>query len=238
MNVNWRKLEISPTQLEEILDFNLRSILAIEIGRVFFLKQREYKSLLMTQVGSLFLVCLLCFPIVLILFRNSSWLSNNTSGLIFSLAIAIIVSLLCSLIFNYFLWQRAKQLKIFVALLAKVKQYNELIDNLALISELDALSTSQPNQPENIAELKTALDLTRNSLIKSIELEKIINRDRHLANNRYQLLANLESGLINLNALQAENTDVQLFSEAINLGLSVHRELRKNHYCKEIHRQG
>ena len=198
---------------------------------IFFLKQKDYKSLLVTELCGLFSIYLLFFPIVLIVVRNFNLLNNNTAGLILVLAIAIMISCSCSIVFNYYLWQRARQLKVFVVLLDKVKQYNHLIDNLSLMSELNAVTATDFSKTKEITELETALNLTRNSLIRSIELEKIINRDRHLANNRHQLLANLESGLIDLNSLVQidANNYHQLFSEAIDIGLSVHRELRKNH---------
>lgn len=230
MQVNWQKLKITQTQLDEILNFDLKLSLAVEIGQLFFLKQSNYTSLLIAEASGLFLVCSLSFPIILILFRNFNWLTNNPAGFTFILAIAIIISFLCSIVFNYYLWQRAKQLKVFAVLLDKVKQYNHLIDSLSLMSELNAV-TANFGKTKEITELKTALNLTRNSLIRSIELEKIINRDRHLASNRDLLLANLESGLINLDSLVSVDTNDydRLFSEAIDLGLSVHRELRKNH---------
>jgi hypothetical protein len=170
-------------------------------------------------------------PIILILFRNSGWLSNNTAGFALVLMIAAIISLFCLILFNYYLWQKAIQLKVFIVLLDKVWHYNNLIKDLDLIAELNAVNATNISETKEIIELKTALNLTRNSLIKSIELEKIISRDRHLATNRYQLLANLESGLINLDSLVPKaNNYHQLCSEAIKIGLSVHRELRKNNH--------
>lgn len=228
--MNWQKLKIDWVELEEILNFDLKSTLAIEIGRVLFLKRRGYWFLWVTEISGLFLVCLLLFPVVLIIFRNFDWLSNNTAGLILVFAIASIISLLFLLGLNYYLWQRAKQLKVLVLLLDKIEQYDSLIDNLILLSQLNTV-TDNKIEDDKISELKTALHLTRNSLIKSIELEKIIGRDRHFANNRYQLLTNLETGLINLDSLAQTNNDYhQLYSEAIDLGLSVHRELRKKLY--------
>lgn len=232
---NWHKLKISQIELEKTLEFDLISTLAIELGRTFFLRQKGGRSWLITQICGLFLVSLLSLPIILIVFRNLTWVSNNNAGLMLILATAIILSLLCLLVFNYYLWRRAKQLKVLAILLNKVEKYNNLIEHLNLMAKLDAVATAQFSKTKEVGELETALSLTRDSLIKSIELEKTLDCDRHLADSRDILLANLESGLVNLDSLVQANTNDydRLFSEAINIGLSVHREMRKNHPAEE-----
>ncbi|MGL6343580.1 MAG: hypothetical protein ACRC80_31105 [Waterburya sp.] len=240
MSVNWEKLEISQAELDELVNFDLLSTWAIDISRVFLLSQKTYyKSLLMTEAVYLFLILFLLFPINLIIFRNFNWLSNNISGLILVLIVTSFLAFLILLMLNYYLWGQAKRLKVFAILLEKVKQYNNLIDNLKLAAQLNSLGYDIPNtnNEQTKTELKTALNLTKNSLLKSIELEKILNRFQAVnletkhqnTNNRYQLLANLESGLINLESLTQYDTDnyQQLLSEAIAIGLSVHQEIRK-----------
>lgn len=240
MSVNWEKLEISQAELDELVNFDLLSTWAIDISRVFLLRQKTYhKSLLVTEAVCLFLILFLLFPIILIFFRNFDWLSNNISGLILVLIVTSFLAFLILLMLNYYLWNQAKRLKVFAILLEKVKQYNNLIDNLKLAAQLNSLGYDIPktNNEQTKTELKTALNLTKNSLVKSIELEKILNRFQAVnletkhqnTNNRYQLLANLESGLMNLESLAQYDTDnyQQLLSEAIAIGLSVHQEIRK-----------
>ena len=88
----------------------------------------------------------------------------------------------------------------------------------------------------SISELKTALNLTKNSLLKSIELETFLDHHQIKSNyasvsfkNRYQLLANLEHNLINLSLPETDSHQEyqQLLNEAVNIGLSVHQEMRK-----------
>ena len=45
---------------------------------------------------------------------------------------------------NYYLWSQAKRLKFFAVILEKIKNYNRLVDNLVLATELGSLS--QDNQ--------------------------------------------------------------------------------------------
>lgn len=233
MTVNWEELEINSAELEDLTSFDLLSTWAMDFSRVFLLRNRAYRrSLLFTQGSSLFLFSCLFFPFNLIVFRNLGWLTNNSNGLILVLLATACFSLFFVLLCNFYLWRKAKQFKVFAVLLEKVKQYNDLIAHLKLLAELDSLSSSPEIASNNTLgkiELKKALELTKNSLIKSIEFEKLLNRDRYLANSRYQLLANLEAGLINLElfSLDESNDYQQLFTEVVEIGLSVHKEVRK-----------
>ena len=234
MAVDWSKLEITQQELAELIDLNLLSTWAINNSRVLLLDLKEYRQdLIFANTSNAFLVYLFIFPINLIVFRHLGWLSNNTSGLVLVLVSAAAIAFLILLIFNYYLWRKAKQLKIFAVLLEKVRHYNSLVSNLKLAIELNLLKSDRANNKHHPieSELEQALILTRNSLINSIELEKIINRDSQLANNRYHLLTNLESGLMNLGSLTLADADnyQQLLSEAIEIGLSVHQEIRKTH---------
>ncbi len=232
MSLNWNELEISESQLENLLNFNLISNWAINISQVFLLRKKIYsKSLLLTETSGFFLIYVLLFPITLIILRNSDFLSNNTKGFILVLLSTGFISLSILVIFNYYLWGKAKKLKILAKLLEKVNEYNNLIENLKLVKKLNNISSDDINLKNSPAEieLKSALKLTKNSLVKSIELEKIIKLDRNLSDNPYQLLANLESGLVNLSSFSSDNTDSyqQLLSQTIEIGLSVHQEMRK-----------
>ena len=232
MSIDWKELEITKTQLEDLLNFNIISNWAIDVSRVILLRNKQYyKSLLFTESGSLFLIYVLFFPITLIILRSLDWLSNNTKGFVLVLLSTSFIYISILVIFNYYLWGKAKKLKVFAILLEKVNQYNNLVDNLKIITQLNDISSHSKkldNSPAEI-ELKTALQLTKNSLIKSLELEEFLNRDRNSPNNPYQLLANLESGLINLSSFSEDNSDSyqELLSQVIEIGLSVHQEIRK-----------
>ena len=231
--VNWKKLEITNIELEKIIDLNLVSTLALNISRVLLGFKAYRKSLLFAEGCSLFLIYLFSFSTNLIIFRHLGWLSNNTRGLLIVLASSSFISVLALVIFNYCLWKKAKQFRILATLLEKVKQYNNLVEDIKLFEEVKLIDDSI-DFSENItiaSNLKNGLILTKASLIKSIEIEEIINRDRRSVNNRYHLLANLESGLANLSSLSETNSaDYQkLLLEAVEIGLSAHQEIRKSH---------
>ena len=110
-------------------------------------------------------------------------------------------------------------------ILAKVAQYNDLISNLEILASLNSItndnslsnsSTHSQALVENfqdISELKTILNLTKKSLLKSLELESFIYRHQKIKGknrlsvpgDRYQLLANLEHNLLNLSISETDS---------------------------------
>ena len=234
-SINWGELTITQSELDNLWELDLFSSCAIDLNLLLILRQRQYfKSFLFTEISVLFLGLVLFFPLNLIMFRNLAFLSNNTVGFLLILAIAIIFSAALLLLFNYYLWLRAKKLKSLTIVLDKVNQYNQLIDNLQIITQINHLNPTdgRPNQQnlEISSEVKIALELTKVSLLKSIEIEKVIYSNQQITRDRYQLFANLEDNLIQFLSLPQNNSHneyQQLLTEAIQIGLSVHQEVRK-----------
>jgi hypothetical protein len=234
ITVNWDEIQIKQAELDSVFHLNLFSTWAIDISRLILLHKRKYlKSVLITEISLLFLGLLLFFPVNLILLGNLNLLTNNISGFILIVAIAIVFSTILLLILNYYLWQKAKNLKSLTLILEKINDYNCLIDNLKIITELNSLNSTNEVAQNNLnlsSEIKTALTLTKDSLIKSIELEKFINRNRTIRRDSYQLFNNLEENLIQFISLPHHNlnNDYQkALGDIIQIGLSVHQEIRK-----------
>ena len=234
-SLNWDELKITQSELDNLWELDLFSSLAIDLSRVLILhKRQELKSLLITEISILFLSLVLFFPLNLIIFRHLGFLANNLHGFIGILVVSIISSAALLLFLNYYLWLRAKNLKSLTIILDKINQYNQLINNLQIITQINHLNytdfSNSKNELEISSEIKTALGLTKVSLIKSIEIEKIINLTQQITSDHYQLFANLEDNLIQFLSLP-NNHDYseyqQLLIEAIQIGLSVHQEVRK-----------
>ena len=227
-------LFISPTEIEDILQFNFGTSLALEMARVLILRHKErYQSFWLLEAALLFLGMLFLVPINLLIWQK--WLSdsNQLQSFIRVISCSIILSFAILLYFNGYLWQKAKKLKTIAIILKKIEGYNCLIKNLQLMAIFNNLSTiSLPNSDRTSSEIATALQITKDSLLKSIEIEKLILRDRRLQlRERYQLFNNLEADLIEyMSFSHRQNTteNSQLLAEAIEIGLSVHKELRKN----------
>jgi hypothetical protein len=238
MPLNWEELKISQAELDNIFDPDIMTIWAISVSRVFLLRQRKYRqSLLLAQSSLLFISILFGFPISLMIFRKLEFIVNNSSGLIIVLLSTISLSLILLIIFNYFLWLKAKRLKLISKLLEKTTNYNNLLKSFQLLVNINQLNNKNSKlEPDsesnrlNLDKLKTILKLTKNTLLNSIELEGLIYK--HQQNNQlnhHQLLATLEHNLIDL-SLPETNSDreyQELLNEAVDLGLSVHQEIRK-----------
>jgi hypothetical protein len=236
MSFKWNYLKITSAELDTVFETNLICEWAIAFCRVSILHQPQYsKELLLTQSTLFFICSLFLFSVNLIIYRKLELINSNYSGLVNILVITLCLSILLLFIFNYYLWSKAKQLKSIAVLLSKVERYNKLIDSFQLLSPIDPLNNIELNtDSQSVAELKAAFNLTKNSLLKSIELESFIYHHQNSSRQTYvyhpeQLLINLENDLAELSATEISHDEEyqELFTEAVDLGLSVHKETRK-----------
>ena len=245
MILDWEELKISQIELDRVFEPNLITSWAIALGRVLLLRQKkQLRSLLFAEVSLIFISLIPCFSLNLLVLRKSNLIANNSSGFGILLFSTAMLSILFLISFNYILWQKAKKAKFIVKLLAKVENYNNLVDSFYLISNVSHLASKNitnqnienPNSSKSFSELKNTLQLTKDSLLNSIELEtflynKQIKPDKCSVYNvnRYQLLASLENNLIDLTSTEIDSNQEyqELLNEAVDLGLSVHQEIRK-----------
>ncbi|MEM7757010.1 MAG: hypothetical protein AAF298_02605 [Cyanobacteria bacterium P01_A01_bin.40] len=240
MSQSWQELKISQADVEQVFEPTLICSWAIALATGLMLRQSQsWQSILKIESLCLFISLIFNFPLVLIASRNLELISNNIQGFMISLAIAFSLSSLYLVTLNYYLWQKAKQLKLLSSLLIKVKKYNRLIASFQLLTDINYLSNRSKNNSvantQSLTELKTALNLTRANLLRSIELESYLyfHQDTHAASttpyNPAQLLADLENNLAATVSPETES-DLeyqQLYDEAIDLGVSLHQEIHK-----------
>ena len=226
-------LKIDRSEIEQILQLNFFDSLALEMSNILLLQQRKHRlSFFITEAIIWFLGILFLVPINLLIFQQWLLYSNQFRGFAIVIIGSSILSLGILLCLNFFLWQRAKKLKNIAVVLNKIEGYNSLIQNLHLITNFNTLSTITSQNDRSTSEITTALKLTKDSLLKSLEIEKFILENQQLKlQQRYQLLNNLEDDLVRFMTLPNEqnNTEYQqLLAEAVQLGLSVHQEVRKH----------
>lgn len=233
--VAWNQLKIESTELERILESNLLNNLAIEMAKFVILSHNQNKlSFLITEATLGFLGILFLVPINLLL--GQKWFSTQNHKIGFAIAIflAVVISLMLLLSLNIYLWQQAKKMKNIAKILLKIARYNDLIQNFQLITKFNNLSSVvNAKQTNTNTEIFKILQITKDSLLKSLELEKFLLQHKQLQlQERYQLFNSLEDNLVQFISQfnQEENITEyqQLLNEAINIGLSVHQELRAN----------
>lgn len=226
-------LKIDRFEIEQILELNFFNSLALEMSNILLLQQKKHRlSFFTTEAIIWFLGILFLVPINLLIFQQWLLYSNQFQGFAIVIIGSSILSLGILLCLNFFLWQRAKKLKNIAVVLNKIEGYNSLIQNLHLITKFNTLSTITSQNDRSTSEITTALKLTKDSLLKSLEIEKFILENQQLKlQQRYQLLNNLEDDLVRFMTLPNEPNETecqQLLAEAIQLGLSVHQEVRKH----------
>lgn len=237
MSLDWVELKINQAEIDRLFEPNIVCSWAIALGRSLILRQSQYwKPFLLTESSLLFLSLLFFFPINLIICRKLGWLDSNTTGLVAVSIATVSLSFLTLIVLNYYLWQKIKKLKLLTKLLGKVDRYNQLINNFKVLSNIKFLSnTDNDRNSPSISELKIALNLTKSSLLKSIEIESFVYQQSkgHYPSasfySRDRLLANLEDDLANtfLPEISSASEYQDLLNEAVDLGLSVHQEIRK-----------
>jgi hypothetical protein len=233
-SLNWEHLKIKQSEIEDILECNLFDNLAIEMANLLILHQGKNKlSFLLTEATLGFLGTLFLVPINLLV--GQKWLSSNNQFQSFALAIclALIFALAFLLTLNLFLWKQAQKIKNIAAILEKITRYNHLIQNFQLLTKFNNLSTiANAHKSQSNTDMVTALQITKESLLKSLELENLVLHNQQLqSQQRYQLLNSLEDDLVQfMSQSNQQNTTEyqQLLAEVMTIGLSVHQELRQN----------
>jgi hypothetical protein len=121
-----------------------------------------------------------------------------------------------------------KRLKSLMHLLDEVDRYNDMMQAI-VVSEQLAVAQSE-TQLTNRQSVLEALALARGSLVCGLAGERILRENRGLLMRQRELLANIESNLVALQALETtrQASDYrQLLDEALQIGASVYQELQK-----------
>ncbi len=97
---------------------------------------------------------------------------------------------------------------------------------------MDKLDTLEHLQRNLVNREKTleALSIVRNSLICGLTTEKILREHKGFLSRRNELLANIEINLVTLQTLDLQNQAndyAKLLNQALEIGVSVHREVQQ-----------
>ena len=231
--LDWKKLQITDMEIESILKLNFLEKLGLEVSLFKDFRQKTSRNnLIITELVLLFLSLLFVPSLIIII--CGKWLSSlNPVG---SLGLVILISLVLSsmliLIFNFLIWQAAKKMRKAAKNIHKVKRYNSLLKDLKVLIELSKLSRAElASEHTNLQQVHKALFLSRESLLKGLQLEQLMLTSSTLQSQyRDRLMTNLEDELIQFMAVPASNSSEyqNLLSEAIAIGLSVHQQMRQN----------
>lgn len=192
---------------------------------------RDTKKLFSLLLNELLIFCVtlvVSLPVALLANQHQVGFSD-AEIFVRVLQITLGLSLAITFAWNVYKWVKAKPLQTLAGLLDEVEKYHEVIKALDIIDRLTAAGNLQANLI-NRGDAIEALKITRESLVCALKTERILRENHKFIGRRYELFANIESNLAALMALDVSDRATeygQLLNEALEIGMSVHKEVRK-----------
>ncbi|NEQ55787.1 MAG: hypothetical protein F6K11_37750 [Leptolyngbya sp. SIO3F4] len=224
--VNLDNLRITNRDLDELTGLDI-SDLSMGWGTRLsvFQRARLRWSWLINQALVLVVALMLWLPLCLIVGRNTG------QGLSLFMGLGVVVAIATTVAYGGFGIYKGRQLKVLSHLLDEVDRFNEMIKAVEILEELrQADHSSRHLSLDNPEAVKEALHLTRESLVCGLMSDKIMRKHQRFIARRHELFASIETNLSSLQTLQASEMAGdygQLLNEALQVGTSVHQELRR-----------
>ena len=236
MNPDFNSLKISEEELDELTGLSRESLtgfLCQERGiREAILGKcwgdsKKLFSLLKTETVALFLSLILGVPLTLLFLDRSLTPDTQTTTLFLLKAVGL--SLAITLALNFGVWLNLKPLKNVLNLINEVEKYNDTVKAFSILDQLRKTGNVQEKIVSR-EEVIQALNLTRDSLVSAFQTERILREHQEFIERSYELFANLENNLTALMTFHVSNQANEygeLLNEALQIGMSVHREVQK-----------
>ncbi|MEG4113417.1 MULTISPECIES: hypothetical protein [unclassified Microcoleus] len=224
------QLKISEKELEDLSGIALSDGFAADFYRPAAL--RDGKKLFSLLVNELLIFCVtlvVSLPVALLANKHNVGLFSDSEIFVRVLQITLGLSLAITVAWNVYKWVKAKPLATLAGLLDEVEKYHEVIQALDIIDRLTDAGNLQANLI-NRGDAIEALKITRESLVCALKTERILRENQQFIGRRYELFANIESNLAALMALDVSDRATEygrLLNEALEIGMSVHKEVRK-----------
>jgi hypothetical protein len=224
------QLKISEKELEDLSGIALSDGFVADFYRPAAL--RDGKKLLSLLVNELLIFCVtlvVSLPVALLVNKHQVGSFSDAEIFVRVLQITLGLSVAITVAWNVYKWMKAKPLATLAGLLDEVEKYHEVIQALDIIDRLTAAGNLQANLI-NRGDAIEALKITRESLVCALKTERILRENQQFIGRRYELFANIESNLAALMAVDVSDRATEygrLLNEALEIGMSVHKEVRK-----------
>lgn len=224
------ELRIPEKELEDLSGIALSDGFTADFYRPAAL--RDGKKLLAFLFHELLIFCVtlvVSLPVALLVNKHEADSVSDAALFLRVLQITLGWSLAITVAWNVYQWLKAKPLATLAGLLDEVEKYHEVIKALDIIDRLTAAGNLQANLI-NRQDAIEALKITRESLVCALKTERILRENQKFIGRRYELFANIESNLAALMALDVSDRASEygrLLNEALEIGMSVHKEVRK-----------
>ncbi|MGI0495065.1 hypothetical protein ACN4EG_25045 [Alkalinema pantanalense CENA528] len=176
---------------------------------------------------------LLIFSLVISLgcFRGVQDLSQGANAIAF---VGLTVGLMLLGLLGWNLWMvLARQpLRMLMRLLDEVDRYNELVQTIEVMDQIQAITPS-PERNHDRTVVLTAVELTRDSLVSGLMMERLLRENRGLLARQQDLLLHLEHNGAHLTVLELHDRAqgyADMMQSAIEIGQFVRAEMQQAVY--------
>ena len=233
MNADLEDLRISDRELERLSGLDVSNIF---VGGIFggvyrpsiFQSVSRSLQFLLTEVLVFALLFIFTLPLGLAVTRNSVNSFNQWSVVLLFLQTTLGTAIVLMIGWNLYMGLRVRRMKSLMRLLDEVDQFNQVLSAIDVLDRLNAVKSSQ--QQFDRQQVLSALGLARDTLVSGLTTEKILRDSRGLLARSGDLAANIERNLVALETLEvSDRADEygQLLREALQIGLSVQREVQQ-----------
>ncbi|MEG4005009.1 hypothetical protein QUA41_02710 [Microcoleus sp. Pol11C1] len=224
------QLKISEKELEDLSGIALSDGFAADFYRPAVLRDgKKLFSLLLNELLIFCVTLVVSLPVALLANKHNVGSFSDAEIFVRVLQITLGLSLAITVAWNIYKWVKAKPLATLAGLLDEVEKYHEVIQALYIIDRLTDAGNLQANLI-NRGDAIEALKITRESLVCALKTERILRENQQFIGRRYELFANIESNLAALMAVDVSDRATEygrLLNEALEIGMSVHKEVRK-----------
>ncbi|MBP0016493.1 MAG: hypothetical protein J7647_02920 [Cyanobacteria bacterium SBLK] len=225
----FHKLNITSRELEERLHIDAIANIAIDFYRGAIQKKGKYLlSTLLTELGLIAIAIVLILPTTALVLQGTGTSDRDILPPLLIISFSLIGLIVLG--FNIYFWQRAKQFKPLTHLLDEIDKYNRVVHSVTFVDRLNSLQSSNSPEGEKRLETFNLLQTIRHSLMTALKVERLMREQTQWIASRHELLATLESDLdvlMEFTARQDEKDNSQLFNEALQIGLNVHKEIKR-----------
>jgi len=233
MNADLEDLRISDRELERLSGLDVSNIFVGGIiGGVYrpsiFQSVSRSLQFLLTEVLVFALLFIFTLPLGLAVTRNSVNSFNQWSVVLLFLQTTLGTAIVLMIGWNLYMGLRVRRMKSLMRLLDEVDQFNQVLSAIDVLDRLNAVKSSQ--QQFDRQQVLSALGLARDTLVSGLTTEKILRDSRGLLARSGDLAANIERNLVAIETLEvSDRADEygQLLREALQIGLSVQREVQQ-----------
>jgi hypothetical protein len=233
MNADLEDLRISDRELERLSGLDVSNIF---VGGIFggvyrpsiFQSVSRSLQFLLTEVLVFALLFIFTLPLGLAVTRNSVNSFNQWSVVLLFLQTTLGTAIVLMIGWNLYMGLRVRRMKSLMRLLDEVDQFNQVLSAIDVLDRLNAVKSSQ--QQFDRQQVLSALGLARDTLVSGLTTEKILRDSRGLLALSGDLAANIERNLVAIETLEvSDRADEygQLLREALQIGLSVQREVQQ-----------